>query len=522
MYASAKKYRPLQLQLCLLFIIITGCLALSGCMQNQPPETGPEINEQNQSMPENNLENYTYLWNLPVLEPSILKILKSNPINMEAVSEYTPYNLSKEVILISGLLDPDIENSINNALIDTYNNIEDGTIPPYRGIYQVIPKDTPVAQIDIYAYPSFNFEHILSIPVNGNLVYDLAAEENQNSSLNSSLQEPVSAGVIECLNYDLRNGQEILLPELFADPSSAMDYINDAVANILARENHDPEGIFYSAPTLASAFSGLEANQKYYLTESGISLVIDYLNPEFDVLYYPAQIYLPFSLFDGKLAIDKRFAADTKEVYSEPEKIEYQFVYRDTQPGNEQASFSIYDQKENLDIYVNMLYPDLLPAGIMNRVTEAKADVNYTIANLESLPPRTDALEGEIMYFEYTLIVNCKGPYFTLRESIFTHGLEDNIFQIDYQTYTPEGFPVKLEDCFGENYDYRNAIYSAYLEQQGDYGFGQAVTLEQLFEKMSFNLETTGLEFVLSGQEIYLVYFIPYNEFGYENLTIFQ
>ncbi len=530
MYESGRNKNSVRQTYCTLLLInlaILGCLFIYGCLPGQAPEKTSQAPEW-QHPPSGNLEAiHSYLADLPVLEPSIMTVLTTNPVTVKTESIHYWPALSKEAILIGGLIDQGVEDTINNRLAETYTRLEEGTIPPYRGIYQLIPRGTPVAQVEIFAHPTFNFEQILSVTVNGNLMYDLAAEERQDDAADAGqgsdpyLLEPVSAGVIECLNFDLKSGREILLPELFADPQSAMKLINDAVADILVNESYDPEGYYYSAPIPASPFKGLEVNQKYYLTEFGIYLVIDYLNPGFDVIYYPAQIYLPFTLFDGKLALDERFAADASMLYTEPGRTGYQLVYRDARPGSNPVSYTEIEQSGDIEIYINTHHPDRLPDSIMERIIEAKEEVNNVVAGIKTHPPAADS-SGEVnRYYEYTLVVNCKGPYYTLRESIFSHGLEPDFFQIYYQAYTEEGIPLKLEDCFKAGYDYQKEIYSAYLEQHAVLGPEPPVSIEQLFEQISFNLESTGLEFILSGQQVYNTYFIHYQEFGFENLAIF-
>ena len=469
-------------------------------------------------------EHAPYYLDLPALSPEILLTVVANPINFETEPVSLPGDLFSEVIYIRGLADSKVEELINSSLDEAYDIIIQSGLPPYRGIYRAVPDGAQLAVQNLYAYPTFNYNNILSVYVSSDLTYELPIYQEGSPETESHNDFPplIFIGRANCLNFDLRSGRQILLPELFADPSTAMAYINDLVADKLAGKHAADEQVFdlmpFDTPLLAGPFKGLPDTQKYYLTNGGISIVIDYLNPEFDHNFYPAQIYLPFSLFDGHLAIEERFRSEKNALYMDTESLEIEFVHRQEPDLSQMIFFEEAGSAGNILTYLYYSYPNSLPKSLELKISELRREAEATLERLKNYQPES---MDEIASCDVSISVNLLGPYYILRYSLFAHGIETAETILFLECYSKDGQLLKLADCFKPGFNYREALYSAYLEQSAWLG-ATTLSIDEVFRDLTFTLGSTELEFTLSGDDNYNMYYIPYRNLGFENLTIFD
>jgi hypothetical protein len=449
--------------------------------------------------------------------------LTANPIEINTTTVEDPGILWQNTVLIKGLKDPEVEEAVNAKLQSMYDTLKSADIPAYRGIYQRVPLGTTPISNNLNAYPSFNYHHILSVFISSDKTYDISDPDPAAvpGDVKSGM-EMEYVGRYESVNIDLRTGKEILLPELFADPASAMNLLNDAVSISLSSQLADEEPTYETArwgiPRLTTPFKGLNANQQFYLSDVGIHLIIDQHNPEFEIGFYTAQIFLPYSLFKGQLAIEDRFSGDASALYVNPEPLVIQFVRNDmfNNPG-------IISSEETGTIgkvrtYQRYRYPDNLPAPILERVDSARKEMEIKTTGFKDIVPTSNQNEP---FYETSVDVSEIGSYYTFRQSEYPYGLDPLTPTFALKSYTMEGAVIKLEDCFIPGFDYQSAIYTAFEKQTVEMGI-KAIDKDQLLDRMTFGLGTAEFEFSFPNQPDFGYFSISYKDLGCENLTVFE
>jgi hypothetical protein len=275
----------------------------------------------------------------------------------------------------------------------------------------------------------------------------------------------------------------------------------------------------FGTPLLSGPFKGLPDTQKYTLTSVGINIVIDYLNLEFDSSFYPAQIFLPFSLFDEGLAIEERFIGDRNALYVNPESAEIQFILREEHDPVQMIWYEEAGTSGTVNTHQYYYYPKTLPEAIELKVSELRRETEATLEGLKDFKPES---ENENAFFDASISVNRLGPYYILRYNICRQN-ENSAWQtLKLKCYYADGRVLELEDCFKPEFNYREALYSAYHEQSGWLG-GSALGMEEMFSNLTFALGLTDLEFAVpDAAGNYYTYYIPYRDLGFENLTVFD
>ncbi|MZQ98972.1 MAG: hypothetical protein GT601_14995 [Acidaminobacter sp.] len=531
-----------------IMLLITFLLLVSGCTQNaNTPETpsddppSPSAESETQTaVPTAKIDplkpapppDLTHL--ITILNPSNFDTLYLNPISLSTSQQDVPGALWQSTFKIEGLKDESIQDAINNDLNSLYEAMEKADLPPYRGIYQRIPPGTPHTMFTLNASAPFNFENLLSVAIYSDKTYTFNDPTGERSEY---------IGRLETRNYDLRTGDKIPLPALFANPETAMHRINDEVAKMLSSQNSDEEPGFenglYWVPRLTTPFKGLEANQKYYLQTNGIVLVFDHQTPDFDTGFYPAQITLPFNLFEGEIAIRQRFADGSEtNPYLNTGARDQQFVQSDTFFSQQLIAGEETFENTDFRAFLHYRYPKDLPPAIQALVVTTLEESRLFVKSLkadENLAP------GEEPYCEIALDITEVGPFYTLRHSVYTYKLTDGVrpatglsaFTIRedqpldlmrnpayFASYDADGHRISLESCFDANVDYKALIAAVYNKQALLYGY-PSVDKSQL-ENVIFSIGHTGFECFFPDLGDYGYMGMEYKDLGSENLTIFN
>jgi hypothetical protein len=453
------------------------------------------------------------LSSLPVIDnPQILKTIVRNPLEILTENVEIQGVSWKNTIQIRGLKDVQVQDKINSRLRDFYTALEKSDVPPYRGIYQRVPPGSQPTNLSLHASAAYNFENLLS-------VYIFA---DKNYAFGERVEY---IGRVEALNFDLRTGEEITLPELFAKPSDAMTLVNDQVLSLLLsqRADEDPDlGMgLWGTPKLASPFKGLSANQKFYLSEAGIMLIFDHNTPAFDITLYPGQLLLPYRLFSGEIAIRERFSngpALSQNLYVSTEAPDRQFVVNYEMDARLIAVKNESGESGRIRTYLNYRYPKDLPAPLLTMVEQL---IKNSVDKMKNLSKTHQTDPAQEPYCETMINVNQTGPFYTLRHTVYAYGIKDLTQSFELSTFSSDGKKMALADCFLPNFNYQQAIYSAYERQAKEYGF-RTESRDQLFKNLSFALGQSGLEFYFPSATDNNYFFIAYSDLGSQNLTIFD
>ena len=561
MFGSNRTHLRLSRARLLFTILIAASLLVSGCSklsnkletprENQavstPEPQTPDTASNNDSNPLEPAPQSDLASLITILNPSKLETLSENPITFVLSQQDVPGVLWQNTFTIEGLKDQSLQDAINQDLTRLYTALDEAGLPPYRGIYQRIPPGTQPVTSNLNATSAFNFENLLSVAVYTDQSYTMGDRSEYVSRM-------------ETRNYDLHNGNNIPLPALFANPEAAMNRINDEVATMLSSQHSDEEPGFenglYWFPRLTASFKGLEANQKYYLQPSGIVLIFDHQTPAFDTGFYPAQITLPFHLFEGELAIKERFAdGPSSNLYLKSGARNQQFVQSDTFLTQQITAGEETVENNAVRAYLHFRYPNELPPAI-----QALAEMTLAESRnfLQTLTPNKKLSPGEEPFAEIALDITDIGPFYTLRHSVYTNCMSDGvdrhsrrpansdvsdgvrpansgevIFSIRgdlpldlttnpsfFASYEADGRRVTLESCFAPGVDYKALLTNAYNKQATQYGY-PAIQEDQI-ANVNFSIGHTGLECYFPDLGNYSYMGIEYKDLGSENLTIFD
>lgn len=550
MFGSNRTHLRLSRARLLFTILIAASLLVSGCSklsnkletprENQavstPEPQTPDTASNNDSNPLEPAPQPDLTSLITILNPSKLETLSENPITFVLSQQDVPGVLWQNTFTIEGLKDQSLQDAINQDLTRLYTALDEAGLPPYRGIYQRIPPGTQPVTSNLNATSAFNFENLLSVAVYTDQSYTMGDRSEYVSRM-------------ETRNYDLHNGNYIPLPALFANPKAAMNRINDEVATMLSSQHSDEEPGFenglYWFPRLTASFKGLEANQKYYLQPSGIVIIFDHQTPAFDTGFYPAQITLPFHLFEGELAIKERFAdGPSSNLYLKSGARNQQFVQSDTFFTQQINAGEETVENNAVRAYLHFRYPNDLPPAIQALAETTLAESRHF---LQTLSPNKKLSPGEEPFAEIALDITDVGPFYTLRHSVYTNCMtngvdrhsrrpansEELVFSIRngqpldlttnpsfFASYEADGRRVTLESCFAPGVDYKALLTNAYNKQATQYGY-PAIQEDQI-ANVNFSIGHTGLECYFPDLGNYSYMGIEYKDLGSENLTIFD
>lgn len=280
---------------------------------------------------------------------------------------------------------------------------------------------------------------------------------------------------------------------------------------------------------MLGAFKGVSEDQKFYLSDNKIHLVFDYTNPEFYIpSFAPYEVALGYDQVYEYLNL-KAFLSD-ESTYSE-EADKYMLVYGSQEA--EEKEIDVPQGSSNVHYGVSLTYPPGVPEVIKTKAEELSVFDDEMGTQLKK-----EAASNSAYQYGYTnsVRVNRIGNYYNLIHS-------ENYYKANYwgetavgYVYNLDGEEVKLPDLFSSGSDYENVIKDCITEKlsydfpDGNYG---GKSLDEIYEGISFSLDTYGLQiktqpikFTMElGETDYessVSIFIPYDEFGCDQMTIFN
>ncbi len=136
---------------------------------------------------------------------------------------------------IYGLKDMDVEDKINQAIIDTYDELRASDVPPYRGIRSYLGPEPEPEEMEWYNCGTYsmecnsyaNFNNILSVGVFKSSTYK-APDGDDNLTYVSDMRT---------LNFDLNTGEQIALEDLFCDDVDGLAILSDYIGELILDHN---------------------------------------------------------------------------------------------------------------------------------------------------------------------------------------------------------------------------------------------------------------------------------------------
>ncbi|MBV1710285.1 MAG: hypothetical protein KMY54_10580 [Erysipelothrix sp.] len=468
-------------------------LLLAGCAKPIEPDPDPE--------PEPNEEE---LFKDPqgnkILSPVSIPFVYGNPIriidkNSDKINSFE----------ISGLKNKVIENKINQeiaAKIDLFlSYLNPSKLPPFRGIYAKIPADASVSEYYIYAYPTFNFNNVLSISFHGWFRYDIKGT-------------PEYINISDALNYDLTSGKHLTVSDLLTNDSNPQKALSDPLSKIIAKSvDSPPDSWFWDRVPfeLVAPFKGIKGNQTFYISNTGFHFIFDYRNPEFEYGFSSIPLQLTYSKVMPYVAITERFLTD-KDIYESPIRQAEFLDISENMMRNEEKSITYLE----VDIYTSKF----LSADVSQFYIDKLPDVLTLIYEL--IDDNIDEYNIESAYG--TVSADIVGEYVTLNMyySIYTN--QAIIYHDWSATYDADGNILTLDDLFVDGYFYRDVLWAQLLETYPGY---ENYDKEAILDNLNFSIQLSGMSFSSSipatetAEAQMFSFYVPYSTFGMKNLTLF-
>jgi len=427
--------------------------------------------------------------------PVQLDYALDNPLEIIEVKSDRNYHWT--YFQISGLKDKVVETRINEEIKALYEQmlpyVTGETLPPYRGINAAVHENMVFSDTYLSLTLQFNCNNVLS-------VYARAS-----GGYKSLPHEQVYFSAVETLNFDLNSGETFLVADVFVNDIDALELINAFIADEIRSSSMEADMGWYRSFSVVSPFKGIRHDQKFYLDNYGLNIVLDYNNPEFDLGFNEGIITIPFKPDYGKIAITERFC----------DKDDYIYV-RDIVGKRFFSTFfpreATSKTREVNGIEWNVVFscPEEI-YSMVNAIAESRWQRDKS---------KVVSLSGiHVTHVEQSFHASYMGDFINLSCSIHVPAAEQYYWEEEYIVCTPEGKVLELGDVFAPGFDYISIIEPALARAVKEQGVSDT---DALMEKLTFKLGTDRISFFAMARNNYPVFFdIPYAVVGCDNLTIF-
>lgn len=491
----------------LMSIVLLTILLLVGCSVNY------NNNKDKTTSNNQNLKPKTYeTMGKTTFSPVKISYAVDNPIKITSINVSEDMDHHRSYFQISGLKDETIEKNINEAVRQLFEQmLPYGTgekRPPYRGIESALCEDKTINNSVISVEPKFNSNHILSVTAHVSGTY------------NCSALGPVNFSFIEALNFDLNTGKTFFINDVFTNDVNGLEIVNEEIFNELTRRSitvDADQNFFYNSFALVAPFKGITHNQKFYLTNYGLNVVIDYNNPEFDVGFTYVIVTVPYYSPGGYIAVTERFYDKNQSIFTE-DASNLRFL-----PNYQQNIHREVDSfvKNGTQWFVSINYPGNLPKEIVNIINRLREDQDKEVALLSK--------ESPVSFVEQNIYTYGMGKYINLISHLFIGQADESQWREVSLVYTENGEPLQLEDLFVKEFDYSTLISSAIHKAIKQNTLPSDFDIQDLLMHMTFRLNETAISFATKSylwdqtSSKYPLYFeVSYEEIGYKNLKIFD
>lgn len=443
----------------------------------------------------------------PVLEARAIKELFKNNLELSEIKEESD-GISIVYSEYGGLKSETVTDKINSdikiGVEDIRAKLMPETIANYRGIKALIKEDSKVSSLYVNAYESFSYNNLLSIQIYG--FSDLETKDRR-----------VAVSVAKHLNFDLNSGDEILLKDIFVDGYDYQSVINAFILEKIGQENMSEETnefYGYNPVKLVAPFDGIDENQAFGLSEQGLIIYFSETDPRFESSFTSFYVYIDYSQFGDHLALDERYVLSESMLFENEIK---QRVFS-WWPGG------ILFQSEYLDgeIDTGKWYLNYTTTGDM-KDPMLLAWVDQTIEKIELM-----TLEGTENAIDASIYMSRIGGYTNYNRRMWIHENNTDRTVSEDLVFDDKGDVLLLEDAFVKGYDYSPVIFHELKVVAQGYGsFSNVALMNALETSLQFSIDRDSFRFSMSSPDRDITredifWSVPYVEFGYENLTIFD
>ncbi|KAB3530324.1 RsiV family protein [Alkaliphilus serpentinus] len=513
-----------------LVIMMSFSMLLTGCSPKEENTAGePDTGENIVSAPEaddpsNSTEEPTTDPTQPeeashrkkVFAPVEISYVIPNPIDITYEDVNNAGKSSERRFKIVGLKNKEVEEGINQVIVDIFEGFKSNDLPPYRGIKAVIPDSSMVIHSNIDGHIPFNYNNVISVCIYSHTAYASPTKRGGTPLSNN----PQYVNQIEGVTLDLNTGEKLKLKDIFADNVDYISILNDHITKAINQSNATDEGYFitqYPDFKLVAPFKGITEDQKFYLNNSGLTLVFDYRNPEFDNRFNATTIYIDFYEIKENLAITERFYNEGVNLF-EKDQNNKEFLQGGPRDFFNESKFEVFG---NLELHSFMSYPNTLPENILEIIMELPSSYQGYIDELSK--------SEEKVFADQYISVHQVAKYTNISTGFTSY--QDDQYWGESQMYCyDEDFNLlKIEDLFIEDFDYEGFIKERIQKELINFNISNDISIDELYKGLQFKIEPSALVFITESfdwgqqrgrQPIHV--FIPFTDLDADDLRIFE
>ena len=466
-----------------------------------------------------------------VQAPLPINYIVNNPLTIDEVKEGDGEEFTYTYLTVSGLKDQEVQKKINNRIKEVYDQLRIQDLPPYRGIKVYVPEGYTIASEQIYSEVQASFNNILSVVFYKHTTWQPPGFQGDPDE-KSFYEKAKYVSECEMLNFDLNTGQELKLADLFCENVEPSEIVNDYMEHYLSQSGADEEGFYRMMSSgnmkLVESFKGLSEDQKFGVYPFGIILVFDYLTPQFETRFSANTVVISFGELGDVFGFTKAFSSEGKE----------ESLYISTEPDakslvlqgklDEVSGEDTYEEA-GVNVHRSFRYSDNLPEQLKRKIEDmllVDQKVLDRIRNANVKSSKSDFNESNTGVYELYVRSHQYGKFINISKSVYTVVNEQYSEQMEYYCYDSETFKeLELKDIFTPGYDYKPVVLKAIREQLSP---SADWTEEAVYDNISgFNLSSDELYIPIQpskqNKNAYMIYlYIPYSEFGFDHLTIFN
>lgn len=486
------KFIPPLVILCIIAFTMTGCQK-----ENEESPNTPIFPEETETMEMPYSSPFK-----AVTTPVHFVAMTENPLEIVTIDESNGGIAGDSYVQVRGMKDQNLQEEINKRILAFHEQVKQVMEPPYRGIKRALGEDMKLKDQSVYTYVSYSFDNLLSVISTSNLMYS-----------NGTPSEDLYMDFSDAFTIDLATGEEVYFEDLFSNGSDYETLINNYVKTYLDKEfASDEEKEWFGASELISPFLGIRKNPKFFLSYNTITLILDAATPEFNTRYNTAYLQIPYLTLKDVIAIKERFVDGQPGLYLDesPQNIVMISSYDKYVTGS-----SIQEEKDGVTYYVNYRYPPEVP----------QSAVEDFVASLNLDEPAKEGVtsvykEGSMFYTGDFISASVQKNY--------TYNYEKFEFENEFRLYDLDGRALELQDLFNPGYDYKSRIMSELQKMLTSINNIEGITLEELYEGLTFHISTGGLYFATESiqqsetEVLPLNFVLLFSEIGIENLTVFD
>ena len=273
---------------------------------------------------------------------------------------------------------------------------------------------------------------------------------------------------------------------------------------------------------LVAPFKGIREDQKFALYQGGITLIIDYKNPEFNTGFYANSIYIPFEELGPVVAVTERFHDPGRNIYQSEKPLVYEFIQSGSMEREQKQELREID---GIQVYQTLNYPKDLPPEALDKLQELQKPDDQTFRLLKE---KAGIQEEWIPVMEQNVWATRTGNFISVSRNLSFYSMNVAYGVREDFCFDEKGHFIGLKDLFVDGFDWEKLVTAALDKAIAQDPGLQGEDSEIWIRDLQFVLGLSEINFTTQpikrpdGSEYPLYFFLSYEEIGCSNLRIFD